>query len=526
MINRNKNTHSYDKAINIEHNKIVSNFKKEHKLKIYTSPKMKNITKEIMLEPKIINVTQKEPFVEIKINSSNYEQNNNINDPIEKDEFELCLSKKNKNKINFSNKNDKNKKEEYININLCTLKNKGNMKNNDFVENEFFYKKKSNYFRKESEKNNNDEDNNKFIEYINETKNKELFNHSLMGFRHSNYTKYRKERGKNKGIYLSKRYNRVIEDNNFWSQKEVKIYPSRNKNNQSINDNIYINELRLKESNQNKDMHNNNETSKNNKNLNKNYTEINEEKEDLKKTDITGYRYKVSNKYKKYELKNKFLSEINSFKNQLLNTENDKVEKSKINENKEINKNMESNDGTIYSKCKNSNSHDYEFNSVDKYYSNNNEKNSKIISTINNNNLETKRNYSSENSYQKQDILISPRSLYNNKSVNTNINNSIYYKICPTEGNIYNTNNISIENISIIPIKNRTNINVNNLKEYKYNYYLHKKNKKLQKLKEVYKTKKKGDIDNLINDLIKIKNSKKKRFHRNINKTEEEILYK
>ena len=110
--------------------------------------------------------------------------------------------------------------------------------------------------------------------------------------------------------------------------------------------------------------------------------------------------------------------------------------------------------------------------------------------------------------------------------MNNNINKSINYNNCPTDGNIYRTNDICIENISIIPIKNRTNIKGNNIKEYKYNYYLHKKNKKLQKLKEVYKVKKKGDIDNLINDLLRIKNSKKKRFHRNINKTEEEILYK
>ena len=61
--------------------------------------------------------------------------------------------------------------------------------------------------------------------------------------------------------------------------------------------------------------------------------------------------------------------------------------------------------------------------------------------------------------------------------------------------------------------------------DYKYSYYLNKKNKKLQKLKDVYNSKKRGDIDNLINDLLRIKNSKKKRFHRNdFNKTQEEIF--
>ena len=526
MINRNKNTHSYDQAINVDQNKIVSNFKKEHKLKIYTSPKMKNIIKEKILEPKIINETQKEPFVKLQIKSPNYEQNNNIYDSTEKDEFELCLSKKNKNKINLSLKNYNNKNEEYTNINLYTIKNKGNVSNKDFVNNKFFYNNKTYYFKKEDEKNNNNDEQNKFTEYNNETKNKELFNHSLIGFRHSNYSKYRKEREKNKGIYMSKRYNRIIEDNNFCSQKEVKIYPSRNKNNLMTNDNIYINELLLKEGNKNKDINNNRESSQNNKQITKNYSEINEEEEDLKKANITGYRYKVSNRYKKYELKNKFLSEINTIKNQLLNTEYDKKGKSLINIKKEeINKCMESNYGTT-SKLNNNNSNDYKYNSVDKYYSNNNEKDSKVISNINNNNLESKRNYSLENSYQKQDFLISPSSLNNNISMNNNINKSINYNNCPTDGNIYRTNDICIENISIIPIKNRTNIKGNNIKEYKYNYYLHKKNKKLQKLKEVYKVKKKGDIDNLINDLLRIKNSKKKRFHRNINKTEEEILYK
>ena len=526
MINRNKNTHSYDKAINVEHNKIVSNFKKEHRLKIYTSPKMKNITKEIILEPKIINETQKEPFVKLKIKSQNYEQNNNVYDSTYKDEFELCLSKKNKNKINFSTKDDNNKKEEHANINLYTIKNKGNERNKEIAKNKFFYNNKSNYFRKENEKNNNNDINNKFTEYNNETKNRELFNHSLMGFRHSNYSKYRKEREKNKGIYMSKRYNRIIEDNNYSSQKEVKIYPSRNKNIQIIKDNIYINDLLLKENNQNNDLNNNNEHSGNNKKITKNYTEINEEEEDLKNKDITGYKYKVSNRPKKYELKNKFLSEINTIKKQLLNTEYDKKEKSIINKKKEINKTMESNNEITINKYNNNNSHDYKFNSVDKYYSNNNEKNSKIISIINNNNYKSKRNYSLDNSYQKKDFLNSPRSLYNNTSINNNTNNSINYNNYNTEGNIYSSNNICIENITLIPIKNRTNIKVSNLKEYKYNYYLHKKNKKLQKLKEIYKAKKKGDIDNLINDLLRIKNSKKKRFHRNNNKTEEEILYK
>ena len=274
MINRNKGTHSYDKAINVENNKILSNFKKDFKLKIYTSPKMRKITKEIILEQKIINEPQKEPFEKIKIKSQNCEQDNNIYNSPGKDEFELCLSKKNKNKIIFSAKDLNKKNEEPTNINLYTIKNKGNTRNKDFVKNKFFY---NNNFRKENEKNNNTDDNNKFNEYNIETKKNELYNHSLMGFRHSNYAKFRKEREKNKGIYISKRYNKNTEDNIFLSKKEIKIYPSRNKINSIINDKMCINNLLSKESKENKDLNNNNDFSLNSKIISKNFTEANEE---------------------------------------------------------------------------------------------------------------------------------------------------------------------------------------------------------------------------------------------------------
>ena len=522
MINRNKGTHSYDKAINVENDKMLSNFKKDFKLKIYTSPKMRKITKEIILEQKIINEPQKEPFEKIKIKSQNCEQDNNIYNSPGKDEFELCLSKKNKNKIIFSAKDLNKKYEEPTNINLYTIKNKGNTKNKDFVKNKYFY---NNNFRKENEKNNNNDDNNKFNEYNIETKKNELYNHSLIGFRHSNYAKFRKEREKNKGLYISKRYNKNTEDNIFNSKKEVKIYPSRNKINSIINDKIYINNLLSKESKENKDLNNNNDFSLNSKIISKNFTEANEEEENLKREDITGYRYKVPNRPKKYEIKNKLLSEINSIKNQLLNTEYINKEEDITIKTKEINKTLESNYGITIDKSNNNNSHDYKFNSVVKYYSRNNEKKSKNISNINNNNLYSKRNYSLDNSRQKQDTLNSPRTLYNNITLNQDFNNNINYNNCHTEDNIYSSNNISNDNFSRNSNNNRYNIRVSNLLDYKYNYYLNKKNKKLQKLKEVYKSKKKGDLDNLINDLLKIKNSKKKRFHRNINnKTEEEIL--
>ena len=50
-----------------------------------------------------------------------------------------------------------------------------------------------------------------------------------------------------------------------------------------------------------------------------------------------------------------------------------------------------------------------------------------------------------------------------------------------------------------------------------------KKNRKLKKLNNENISNKTGDINKLINDLLTIKNSKKKRFHREINKKNEEI---
>ena len=132
MINRNKGTHSYDKAVNIDNNKIISNFRKEHKLKIYTSPKMIKLTKEKNLEQKNINEIKKEPVEKNKIISSNFEQSKTAYNSPDKDEFELCLSKKNKNKINFSLKEDNNKFEEKKLMNLHTIKNKINAKNKDY----------------------------------------------------------------------------------------------------------------------------------------------------------------------------------------------------------------------------------------------------------------------------------------------------------------------------------------------------------------------------------------------------------
>ena len=43
MINRNKKTHSYDNAINDAHNKVLTKFKRDYKIKRYVSPHMKEV---------------------------------------------------------------------------------------------------------------------------------------------------------------------------------------------------------------------------------------------------------------------------------------------------------------------------------------------------------------------------------------------------------------------------------------------------------------------------------------------------
>ena len=70
--------------------------------------------------------------------------------------------------------------------------------------------------------------------------------------------------------------------------------------------------------------------------------------------------------------------------------------------------------------------------------------------------------------------------------------------------------------------KNKKMIKINNLLEYKYNYYIHKRNRKLKKFNNEYNYSKISlDITTLMKDLQRIKNSKKKRFHREINKKDE-----
>ena len=64
----------------------------------------------------------------------------------------------------------------------------------------------------------------------------------------------------------------------------------------------------------------------------------------MKRVNITGYKYKISNRPKKLELKNEILSQINNVKNKLLNKDNfQNKDKNIVSKKFEINKILESN---------------------------------------------------------------------------------------------------------------------------------------------------------------------------------------
>ena len=119
-------------------------------------------------------------------------------------------------------------------------------------------------------------------------------------------------------------------------------------------------------------------------------------------------------------------------------------------------------------------------------------------------------------------------------------NNDLNYRpIYINQNNTYKSHNIYTNNITTmtndknniqkiekennqISDKNKKMIKINNLLEYKYNYYIHKRNRKLKKFNNEYNYSKISlDISTLMKDLQRIKNSKKKRFHREINKKDE-----
>ena len=514
MINRHINSYSYDDATGKIQNKTRNNIQRDYKKKLYSSPKKKkeeeknlieNNNKHNEIKKNLFNCNINEinwKSMEIdKIKSNNYPQNKKSFKLFDKNELKLFIEQNDNNIINNNFQEKKEEQEESkTRNNIFTIQNKSLIKTGDFLQNRFLHNNKYNH--EENEKNCNKEVDSRFINFYKKTKDKEIYNQSLIGFRQSNYYKYKKDKEKNKRIYNSKRFNKILEDRSLKSQKEVKIYSLANnilhhKENEDLN-----NELSPKKNIKNENLNDKEDFYKKYEKENDNDVEENEK--DMKKEDITGYRYKVPNWKKKLKLKNEILSETNNIKKQLLNNESNKEEDV-------IHKKLELNiikDNYIYKtqKINNNNIYDNRHTYNANYNSLNNdiiskltskEKNYKEINNKRYNSLENLNNKKGQNyhtNYTKQ--------IYNNN----NYINKTNYNNCYTEDNIH--------------IRNNT---FNNLMDYKYNYYINKKNKKIQKMKNGHKSNKIGGVNNLINDFLKIKNSRKKRFHREINKTEDDI---
>ena len=532
MINRKINSHSCDKDTYNNHNKNLSKVKKDFKKRIYVSPKMKNKKEEILFVPNNKdNEEERQPtknyksetqdiFIkEHKKSNNDIESKFTIKSPEKRNLFLSRLRKKNnvnnvvnkeKNEITKQNKFDFIDKEK----NIATL---------NFGNNRKYYENQYNSLIKENEKNDYNEDGNK---KLNDYKNEGLYCHSLMDFRHSNYFKNRRDREKYKKIYISKRFNN-FDDIIDKKQKEVKIYS--NNNNQYLSKKDYINELFLKQKEENKKLNEDEESSQSYQQINDNYIE--QGQNEIRKVDITGYRYKVKNRPNQLELKDEILSKINNIKNQLLITanykDNDKENDDDIMRRKvEINTTIESNYEPKSIKNYMNKTYDYRIDSEDKlnYFDSEIKSNISSVGKIINKNSKNKRYNSPENSINNQYNLKSPNSSYKydinkNKRYYTEENKN--YNINQSYGTYDQNYNINTgkENQQI-PLKKD---NEANLIDYKYSYYLNKKNRKLKKLNNIYNQKKFCDINSLINDLTKIKNSRKKRFHRDINQKEEEI---
>ena len=509
MINRNKKTHSYDNAINDAHNKVLTKFKKDYKIKRYVSPHMKEVKGLILnindnindncnekgknIPEKNINNEKKDIFTKKnKIKNTNNWQIDKSLKSLEKKEIKLYMDNNN-DKISENEKKVEYK--ETKQINLYTIQNKEKEK---IIKNIFDIKKENTNLNKKNEDNKRD-----FFEYNKETKN----NYSLMGFRNSNKNKYSKE--KIKRIYNSKRYNKNLGNYNSNIEKEVKINPTK------IEDKSYLNIFFSNKKKENEKLNKEEESYNNCRKINNKYEKIKE----TKKVDITGYNYKIFHRPKHLELKKEIFSEINNINNKIIKSDNDEnVTDRKI----EINTTIESK-----YKPKNNNINHYKnsyksrYHSTDIYKSKNNQIETKFTNTNNNNNdnnIDSERYNSFENSRNKNhNISYIKHSENNDSTYNNDINKSTKYSSYYTEDNVYN-NIVYEEKIRKIPSYFRNTIKINNLMDYKYNYYINKKNRKLNKSQIGYKPTNLGEIDKLFKDLIKIKNSKKKRFHREINK--------
>ena len=550
MINRNINSLSYDKNKYKEQNKFSTNNIKKYKLKTYVSPKMRNQVKGIEIDSNNKNNEIQKNLLEKNMNDSldilneknkikntdNSQSDTTFKSP-EKNNIKLQI-KKNYEYINDTNEKETKEENEIIeknNSNIIHNKEYNNI--NDFKKSRNYYTNKYNNLDKENESNNYIIQNtNNFDSTKNDIKNKGLFNSSLIDFRKSNYLKYRQERGKGK-FYNSKRFNKNYDEPQIKEKKEIKIYPTRNKfqidKDKNNDKKDYINQLFLKKKNENNKINGVEESSQSTQRIEDNYIEENEN--EIKKVDISGYRYKIKNRPKTLELKNEILSEINNIKNQIItnekNNDND-IDNNTIHKKIEINTTIESNyDPSNLNDYKNENN-DFKYNSVDKYNSLKNATKSNIkLGIYVKNNIENKNFYPQHNSQKENNSSCSFKSK-NNNDLN-------YRPIYINQNNTYKSHNIYTNNITTmtndknniqkiekennqISDKNKKMIKINNLLEYKYNYYIHKRNRKLKKFNNEYNYSKISlDISTLMKDLQRIKNSKKKRFHREINKKDE-----
>ena len=550
MINRNINSLSYDKNKNKEQNKFSTNNIKKYKLKTYVSPKMRYHLKGTEIDSNNKNNEIQKNLLEKNMgdsldilnekdkikNTDNSQSDTTFKSP-EKNNIKLLIKK---NYEYIDNINEKETKEEIEIVeknNSNIIHNKEYNKINDFQKSRNYFANKYNNLDKENESNNYIiQNSNNFVSTKNDIKNKGLFNSSLIDFRKSNYLKYRQERGKGK-FYNSKRFNKNYDEPQIKEKKEIKIYPTRNKfqiDKDKNNDKIdYINQLFLKKKNENNKINGVEESSQSTQRIEDNYIEENEN--EIKKVDISGYRYKIKNRPKTLELKNEILSEINNIKNQIItnekNNDND-IDNNTIHKKIEINTTIESNyDPSNLNDYKNENN-DFKYNSVDKYNSLKNATKSNIkLGIYVKNNIENKNFYPQHNSQKENNSSCSFKSK-NNNDLN-------YRPIYINQNNTYKSHNIYTNNITTmtndknniqkiekennqISDKNKKMIKINNLLEYKYNYYIHKRNRKLKKFNNEYNYSKISlDISTLMKDLQRIKNSKKKRFHREINKKDE-----
>ena len=257
MINRKKKSLSYDMKKYKKQNKNNSNCKKDNNKMAYSSPKIRRYSKDLIFDLSIKHEEEKgEPLEKnIKaISDLSTEKNNNKKTGSSQSDTEIQLPEKNQIKI-LDEENNKNMnniniiKNELNGENIISQRKRNSSDNNH-----------NNLEKQEGEKNNsNDEKNKLFLELKDEPENNELNNNSLLGFRHSSYDKYKREREKNKKVYINKRFinfSNIIEDLEK-KPKKVIANSAKNEDNQNVVKKDYINELLLNNKEINKKLNNN-----------------------------------------------------------------------------------------------------------------------------------------------------------------------------------------------------------------------------------------------------------------------------